>query len=327
MLFRSPAITTESKDLIAAFDPITGDISRFEQKTDFRYQEADKQARADRATLYQSTGLITLDGGARASDATGATSADHIVMNRTTGDRTAEGNVASTHEPDKKGTSTAMMSHEEVMQGRGAKMFVTANGNKIRYEGSAKVWQGTNRVEADVIDIDRSLRILDAHGKVVSQFTDSQKADAKNVPAITTVRAQDLHYTEESKLATYLGGVTLFRPDMNVTSKELRAYLKDGNAGSALEKALADGSVKIVSSKQDKGPAVRTRTGTSEHAEYYVDEGRVLLEGGQPLFVDSVKGRTTGRQLIWFANDERVLVNGEESKPAETNVVTRNRKK
>ena len=160
--------------------------------------------------------------------------------------------------------------------------------------------------------------ILDAHGKVVSQFTDSQKADAKNVPAITTVRAQDLHYTEESKLATYLGGVTLFRPDMNVTSKELRAYLKDGNAGSALEKALADGSVKIVSSKQDKGPAVRTRTGTSEHAEYYVDEGRVLLEGGQPLFVDSVKGRTTGRQLIWFANDERVLVNGEESKPAET---------
>ena len=137
-------------------------------------------------------------------------------------------------------------------------------------------WQGANRVEADRLDIDRLRHILEAHGKVVSQFLDKDKnqdsdkdknsntdksgdkgkkaatsatsdkpgsksatndkpaakgsatdkpgtknataakADAKGgpkaAPVFTVVRAPDLVYDEDTRIANYQGGATLTRP-------------------------------------------------------------------------------------------------------------------
>ncbi len=87
---------------------------------------------------------------------------------------------------------------------------------------------------------------------------------------------------------------------------------------SSLDKAFADGQVKIVQAAPD-----RTRTGTGEHGEYYPTDEKMILNGGQPVMVDSVKGTTKGRQLTWFARSDRLLVEGAEPQPA----VTRLRKK
>ncbi len=81
----------------------------------------------------------------------------------------------------------------------------------------------------------------------------------------------------------YSGGAVLKRPDMTVTAKQIRAFLKDADEDSSLDKAFADGTVKIVSTSEK---LKRTRTGTSEHAEYYADErksdpqGRRAVAGG-----------------------------------------------
>ena len=88
--------------------------------------------------------------------------------------------------------------------------------------------------------------------------------------------------------------------------------------GRPLDKALADGAVKLVSTTTEKGKGKRIRTGTSEHAEYFVDEQRVVLNGGQPLLVDSEKGRTTGCELTWWANNDRLLVGGGQNCPVQT---------
>ncbi len=313
-----PPALTESQEIVATFDPRTSELARLEQKTDFRYEEGVRRARADRATLEQQKDLITLDGSARVSDPTGSAAADRIVMNQKSGDYTAEGRVVSTRLPDRKGKSSAMLSNQETLQARARRMVSTENNQKIHYDGDAVAWQGANRVAADRLDIDRTRQIMEAHGKVVSQFVDKSKKDepAKPAPApvFTVVRAPDLVYTEETRVAHYTGGVTLGRPGLNVAGKEIRAFLKDGEQDSSLDKALADGAVKIVSSAADK----RTRTGTSEHSEYYADEQKVILEGGDPLLVDSFKGQTRGKQLTWWANNDRLLVNGVESKPADT---------
>jgi lipopolysaccharide export system protein LptA len=71
--------------------------------------------------------------------------------------------------------------------------------------------------------------------------------------------------------------------------------------------------VEIVQKSPD-----RTRTGTSEHAEYYPDEQKVLLKQGQPQLVDSVTGTTHGDELTYFANDDRLLVNGSAKQPAKS---------
>jgi lipopolysaccharide export system protein LptA len=323
-----PPLLTQSKEIGANFDPKTGDLAILAQKGDFHYQEGVRQATANLATLDPGTDLMTLDGAARAWDPTGSASADRLVMNQKTGDFTADGHVATTHVPDNKDSSgtgsTAMLSNAEVMQGRAQHMTSAQKNQKLHYEGGAVVWQGANRVEAERIDIDRAAQMFEAHGKVVSQFIDKSSdkdsgkdkdkaaapKTAKSGPAIfTVVRAPDLQYSGETRIAHYQGGAAMVRPGLTVTGKELKAYLNDSDSDSSLDKAFADGTVKIVSTA-DK----RTRTGTSEHAEYYTTEQKVILDTGEPLLVDSLKGQTRGKQLTWWANNDRLLVNGVEDR-------------
>ena len=329
----APAYTS-SQEMQATFDPATGELARVEQKTDFRYQEGDSQARAERAVLDQKQNIMTLDGRARAWDSSGSASADQIVMNQTSGDYTAEGHVVSTRQPDKDGKSSAMLSTGEVLQARAQRMVSTDHNQKIHYEGKASeqavAWQGANRIQADRLDIDRKRQVLEGHGKVVSQFQDKngqekqepgkQGPGAKGQgPVFTVVRAPDLVYNDDTRLAVYQGGAVMSRPDLTVSGREIRAYLKDADSDSSLDKAFSDGAVKIDSTASPGGKP-RRRTGTSEHSEYYADDGKVIMQGGQPQLIDSVKGKTTGKQLTWWANNDRLLVDGEESKPAQSNI-------
>jgi lipopolysaccharide export system protein LptA len=191
-------------------------------------------------------------------------------------------------------------------------------------------------VEADRLDIDRDEGVMEAHGKVVSQFVDrdsnkdkgDKKPGAKQVkaapktpagpPIFTVVHAPELSYTEETRIAVYKGGVLLQRPDMTVTGKEIKAYLNDADADSSLNKTVSDGSVKIVSTAKGK-----TKTGTSEHSEYYADDGKVIMNGGRPLLLDSKNGKTQGTegdQLTWWADDDRLLVNGVPQNPVKSTI-------
>jgi lipopolysaccharide export system protein LptA len=324
---------TQSKELLATFDPKTSDLLRLEQKTDFKYEEGPRHATADRAMLDQAKDAMTLDGAARVWDPTGSASGDHLAMNQKTGDYLIEGHVATTRVPEDKG-NPGMLSSSEVMQARAQRMTSSANNQKLHYEGGAVAWQGANRVEADRLEIDRTRHIMEAHGKVVSQFLDKDKNEsdksgakatnvtvknketktvAKSAPIFTVVRAADLIYDQDSRIANYVGSAALSRPGLAVTGQQIRAFLNAPDANSSLDKALADGEVKIV---HTAGP--RTRVGTSEHAEYYTEEQKVLLDGGTPTLVDSLKGETKGRQLTWFANNDRLLVNGVESRPADS---------
>ena len=329
-----PTITrTQSKDILATFDPNTSEMVRLEQTTNFQYEEGDRRARGDRATLDQSKNLMTLDGSARTWDPTGSVTGDRIVLNQKSGDYTAEGHVSSTRQPDRKGGSSAMLSNDEVMQAVAERMISGGDNKHIRYEGGARAWQGANRVDADRIEIDRDRRVMEAHGKVVSQFADksqeknqdkngeqkASKAKAAAPPVFTVVRSADLVYTEETRLAVYHGGVVLTRPGLTVNSRDLQAFLKPADSDSSLDKAFADGAVKIVS-VTTVGKASRTRTGTSDHAEYYADEQKVILQKEQPLLVDNVRGNTTGQELTWWANNDRLLVDGEPGKPAQSTI-------
>jgi len=340
-----PAIT-RSKELVATFDPKNSQLSKLDQNGDFRYEEGPRKAQANRGTLDQAKDLMTLDTAARVSDLSGSTNADRIVINQKTNDFTADGNVQSTRLPDKQNNSAAMLNADEPMQARAKKMTSTANNQKIRYEGNAIAWQGANRIQADRIDIDREEGQLEAHGNVTSQFVDKAKTDdpekaaatAKKAetkksskkktqapkvgpqPAVfTIVKAPDMTYSDEERVAHYTGGVILNRPGMQVKAREIKAFLKDqdeeNESDSSLDKAIADGKVEIVQTTEK-----RKRTGTGEHAEYYTDDEKLIMEGGQPMLVDSLKGTTKGKQLTWFSNDDRLLVNGVEKAPAESTI-------
>jgi lipopolysaccharide export system protein LptA len=132
---------------------------------------------------------------------------------------------------------------------------------------------------------------------------------------LTVVHAGHLVYTDQNRLADYTGGALLNRPTLQVKARELRAFLAEANADSRLEKAFAEGAVEMVQTG-----ANRTRTGTADHGEYYPDEQKVILREGKPQLVDSLKGTTHGAELTYFANDDRLLVNGSAEQPAKSRI-------
>ena len=129
---------------------------------------------------------------------------------------------------------------------------------------------------------------------------------------LTEVRAPHLVYTEAERLAVYTGGAALKRPNLQVNSQQIRAFLSDTGSDSRLEKAFADGDVHIVQTSKTV-----TYNGTAEHSEFYMDEQKVILLGGMPKMVDNRGNSTVGPGgLTYFVNDDRLLVNGSENQPA-----------
>src|SRR5579862_5418139 len=208
----APALTW-SKNLVATFQPNSSQLASLDQAGEFRYQEGDRHAKAERALLDQSNNIINLIDGARMWDATGSADADKIVMNQMTGDFTAEGHVASTRLPDKKKNDSnggGMLSEDEPLHARAKKMISKDNNLDIRYEGDVVLWQGADRLEAETVEIDRDNNLLKAHGHVLSQLLDKIKDDdasndGKPAPppkvatkaslrVFTIVRAPDLDY-------------------------------------------------------------------------------------------------------------------------------------
>jgi lipopolysaccharide export system protein LptA len=110
----------------------------------------------------------------------------------------------------------------------------------------------------------------------------------------------------------------LTRPNLKVTGQELRAWLAEPDEVSRIERLQADGRARIEQVLPD-----RTRTGTAEHAEYLALEEKLILRGGDPQFVDSLRGSTRGAELTYFLNDDRLLVSGQARQPASSRILRR----
>ncbi|HEY7303605.1 MAG TPA: LPS export ABC transporter periplasmic protein LptC [Bryobacteraceae bacterium] len=321
----APALTW-SDQMVAKFTPNTNQIATIDQTGSFRYQEGTRKAWAKKAFLEQTINRITLTDGAHVLDDTGSAVADQIVMNQANGDMDATGHVLSTHAPDKnEKPGTSMLDATQPMQAQADRMQTREDNTNVFYQGHVVMWQGANRISANEIAVNRDEQSLHAVGNVASELLDnksngnppeSQTAAAPAPPIFTVVRAPELFYRDDTRIAHYTGGVKLLRDKMTVTSKEIRAFLtpktKDNSGDSSLDHALADGNVQI---SQVVSPA-RTRTGNAEHCEYYTKDDKVVLNGGAPQMHDTVKGMTKGRQLTYFSDDDRLIVEGQKDQVA-----------
>jgi len=308
---------TWSKNMLAEFDPKTGQMARMKQWDDFRYMEGERKAVASEATLDQASNMITLDKAARVWDPTGSTAADKIRLEQLNGNFSAEGHVSSSRLQNKKTASSGMLSGSEPIQATAQRMTSTKDNSLITYEGKADLWQGASRIRAERIEIDQEAKRMVADGGVQTQLLEKEKKATPTraaAPSIfTNVKSQALVYTDSDRLAYYTGGVVLSRPDLLVKSTELRSYLSEASSDNSLDRTYADG--KVVIHQTSPG---RTRDGAAEHAEYYTTDQRIILRGGNPTLNDSVKGATTAQELTYFAGDDRLMVNGAPEQPAKS---------
>ena len=331
---------TASTNLSAGFDS-HGQLASMKQWDDFTYEEGDRRAKSVTATLDQQNNTMDLETGARIWDTNGSTDADKIHLIQKTGDYVADGHVSTSRLPeqDPKKKSGEMLDGDESIQGTAPHM-TSANHNKlVHYDEGAVLWQGSDRIEARSIEIDRDKHLLAASGKVITQFLDQKKDKESNTPSpdgakitkistapenpvtpvspvYTVVTSEKLVYTDIDRLAHYTGSVQLNRPGLNVKSMELLAFLnpKDTKEDSRLNRAVGDGKVEIV----DSAPA-RHRIGHGEHGEYFTSEDKVILRGNLADLYDSVKkDESHGTELTYFTSDDRLLIKGAPSKPVDS---------
>jgi lipopolysaccharide export system protein LptA len=129
-------------------------------------------------------------------------------------------------------------------------------------------------------------------------------------------------YTDADRLAVYTGDVSMVRSGLTVKCASLQAFMNDGKPvdgktpDSRIDRALADGKVEIV----QIGTA-RRRVGTSDHGEYYTDEGKIILTGGRPHLKDSLGSDVEGEKLTYFTNDDKLQSVGGPKKQIEGHIV------
>jgi lipopolysaccharide export system protein LptA len=317
---------TSSRIIDASFDE-KANLKDMKQTGDFRYAEGERKAQSDVSTLQNDTNVMDLDKNARISDASGTTTGDNIRLDQMTGDFDAKGHVFTTRLPEENKSESSMLDKDEPTLGTADRVTSANRNHLVHYAGNAVVWQTSNRIQAERIDIDRDKKSIVAEGKVVTQFEDKPKADAdapktatpaKPEVRFTIVKSQHMLYTDPDRLATYTGGVDFWRPAMTVKSAALKAFLnpQDSDADSRVNHAFGDGKVEVVQYAPD-----RHRIGNSEHAEYYTDEGKVILSGGEPKLNDSKTGNDTrGDKLTWFTDNDRLIVEGSPQKKSQSHV-------
>jgi lipopolysaccharide export system protein LptA len=313
-----PVGKTSSVYMTADFDD-KSQMKHMKQWENFLYEEGERHARAATALLDNDKNIMDLDAKARIWDASGSTDADHIQIDQKSGNFNATGHVNTSRLPekDKDESSADLLNGDQPIQGRAAHMTSAEKNKVVHYDGDVILWQGSDRIQASVIDIDRNKHVLVADGKVKTQLIDKAKKDEPPPDSLpfTVVQSAHMVYSDQTRVADYTGGALMNRPGLRAKGSEIRAFLaekkdeddeasEDGDAStSRLDKAFVDGDVEIV----DSSPK-RKRTGTGNHAEYYTQNERIVLHGNLALLVDSLKGTSTGAELTYTTADEKLEV-------------------
>ena len=316
-------LKTWSEALMAEFDPLSGEMRRLQQWSGFRFDQGGRRGRSGEAEFDWRANEIELRNAARVWESTGSVSADRILLDENTGDFQASGGVSSVHQ-ESGGASVSggartggPFSSEEPVYATADRMLSNQATGLLDYRGHARLWQGHNRIEADHIEIHRHSQTLSASGKAVSFLQPSE--DQRDKPPrqggadapVVRVSADSIFYEEDGRRAAYRGGVELHRGRLRVLSDELEAFLEpDESADSGqnrLKRAIARGQVRIFESSNAGTPG---RRAFGVEADYDPATGKVVLRGN-PARLTSDSGRhTSGTELTYQVNDDRLLVLG-----------------
>ena len=318
-----PDKVSTSQTLVAEFSP-SGEITRAVQQGDFRYQEAQsskdepggRRAWAERATYLPLEQSMTLVGDPRVVDGGTTVEADTIRLLRgesgkTSGEMFATGNVKSTYSELTPQPSGALLANSDPVHVTARAMNAAQSSGLAHYTGGARLWQGSNIVDAPTIDFDQKTRTIVAQGDLKHPVTSwFAQVDAKGKSSTVLVTAPKLNYSDTDRQAHYSGGVTAKSEDGVMTAGKADVFLnpagaKQGISGpSQLDHIVA--TTHVLVQQQD-------RRVEGEKLVYQASTGTYVMTGGSPMLSDPVNGTVRGDSLTFYNRDDRVVVEGSDS--------------
>jgi LPS export ABC transporter protein LptC len=337
----APPQIIKAAELAAKFSP-DGEWQTLDESGDVHFQQADRQASADRANVVRSTELILLDGSPILTDSMSRTTAKNVAINQKSGDIRATGGVLSTYFPSAQNSAMSLGSGPGHISAENLTGSTTSG--HVTYLGHARLWQGDSVLEANQIEIWRDEKRLQATGNVVANFPQasppaqpSAQPPAKPSPAKSStlasanpsgptlwqIRAPMLTYWGDTGKAHLETGVTADSQQGSMQSRTLDVFLTPApppkpasstsasakpnqqppSEGRQLDHALALGGVTVRQGD---------RRGTADQAEYTASDGRFVLSGGQPTIIDASSDTTTGHSLTFFVANDTILIDSQE---------------
>jgi lipopolysaccharide export system protein LptA len=312
-----PDKITTSDVLTLRMNP-NGGLASIVQQGKFHYVEGAEgpsqpktEAEAQQASYDPKTEMFILSGSPRITDAGVTTTANRMQINRRTGEAIAEGSVKTTYSQVQAQPNGALLATAEPIHVTAAKMIAHRTAESAQYSGGARLWQGSNIVEAPTIDFDRNRRTVIAQGldgKPVTTVFVEPGQNGKQTPV--TVTGRKLVYRDAERQARFEGDVVMRGAEGIVTADHLTVFLYPrgpasprmlAKGASELEKVVAEGNVVV---QQDQ------RRGVGNRLTYVAKDGSFTLTGNSPSIFDAEHGKVTGDSLTFFSRDDRVLVEG-----------------
>jgi lipopolysaccharide export system protein LptA len=322
---RSPGMpdkVSTSDTMVAEFAP-GGEVSRVIQEGHFRYREGASSKSelggrisfADRATYSPAIDSLTLQGSPRIVDGGMTVTADTIRLLRHGGEAFAQGNVKSTYSELKLQPNGALLATAEPIHVTSRAMNALQSSGLAHYTGAARLWQGSNIVEAQTIDFDQKARTIAAQGDsrhpVNSVFL---QVDKQGKASTMLVTAPKLTYADNEREARYSGGVTVHGQDGVMTADRADAFLNSVSA----TRTTGPSQLDHINAYTQVLVRQRERRAEGEKLVYTAATGSFVITGGAPMLSDPVNGTVRGDSLTFYSHDDRVVVEGDSSSRAVT---------
>jgi lipopolysaccharide export system protein LptA len=325
-----PDKVSSSETLDAAFNAGgDGGIESVIQKGNVRYNDAQRSAFARQARYTPGDENLLLTGSPRWVEGGSTTTARVLRINRSTGDASADGDVKTVYRETRSQPGGALLGGPEPIHVTADSMTAHRQSSTATYTGSARLWQGTNIVEAPMIEFERTNRVLTAGGspqplgnrsglgavpgvapKVSTVFLQN---DRKGSATPVTVTSSSLTYSDLKHLAVYQGLVLLKSTDGTVNADHADVLLKP-RSSSGSPKGTSDASqIEEIVAKGHVVMQQPSRKAVGNTMIYTASDEKYVLSGGRPSIFDAERGVTTGDSLTFYNRSDTVLVGSESS--------------
>ncbi len=290
--------TLTSEKMVAAFLRESQDIERFDAQGDAKFNEKDRNGRAQNASYTAEDETMRLRGGdPTVWDSRARTKATEIDSDTKSDVSYSRGKTQTTYYSQEQTNGATPFSKVK------SPVYITSDRAEFQhvtgiaiYTGNARAWQDDNFVRADRLTIRRENKGMEGNGGVQSGLYNVKRREttgATSVPAFAT--ANRMTYSEADRVLHYEGNVDIKQGTDRITSGVADAYLqKEANE---VEKTIAQRDVVLTQ------PG---RRGTGQWAQYTNADETVVLTGSPARVEDAEKGSSEGGRLTVHLRDSRV---------------------
>lgn len=282
-----------------------GELRSVRAEREVVFESPTARAEAERATYVPGDTIrLTGHGGSKARMATGSTrvAGDELRTDPLGTRLEAQGRVEATLLPLEPGdVAGGPFSAEEAIHFLAERMIAEDGGERVRFVGTVRGWQGERNLAADTVEWSRTPMVLAAYGDVESRVP--RRTEALRESDFVQVSADRLDYDERESVMTYDGSVRMRFAEGRLEAGRLEVELDP--ADGRLLRARAFERVHLEIERNAEGELAEPIEGKADRLVYLPDARTVKLIGDRaPAEVRrAAEGATTAARVLLYRLD------------------------